>query len=205
MESIRASIPLDNISNIVKKATDRAFAEERIRKMCCDAYIDGVGTVDHSPYYVRFFVTLNRIKGELKEKTIDSMKECLVSELSVEIKRHINLELQSKLHLPTVALAINQISGMMLVLIASVLNPIAGVVVAVATGLFTFLIGQDVNSRLWRESIVMEIFEEVSKHRAKISMELSSHLWKTFHAASDHLNTIAANLEDYSRRIAYTE
>lgn len=173
--------------------------------MCCDTYIDGVGTAYDNPYYVRFFLTLNRIKGELKQKTIESMKERLGSELRVEITRHINVELQSNLQLTAVSLAIHQISGMMLVLITSILNPIAGVVVAMATGFFTLFIGQDVNSTYWRVRTAMEISEEISKHRVQISKDLSSHLWKTFHATSDNLKKVAENLEEYRRRIAYTD
>lgn len=205
VESVRASIPLDTIDDIVKKSTYRALTEERIKEMCCNTYIDGVGTANDDPYFVRFFLTLNRIKGEIKQKTIESMKERLQSELCVEITRHINLELQSKFELATVSLAIHQISGMLLVLIASLLNPIAGAVVAVVTGLVSLVIGTDVNSRRWREKIAMEISDEISKQRVQISKKLSSHLWTIFHETSDNLKNVSEYLEDYRRRIAYTD
>lgn len=205
VESVRASIPLDNIDDIVRKSTDRTLTEERIKEMCCNTNIDGVGTANDDPYFVRFFLTLNRIKGEIKQKTIESMKERLQSELFVEITRHINLELQSKFELATVSLAIHQTSGMLLVLIASLLNPIAGAAVAVVTGLVSLVIGQDVNSRRWREKIAMEISDEISKQRVQISTKLSSHLWTIFHETSDNLKNVSEYLEDYKRRIAYTD
>ncbi|XP_065922645.1 uncharacterized protein [Magallana gigas] len=199
VESVRASIPLDTIDDIVKKSTYRALTEERIKEMCCNTYIDGVGTANDDPYFVRFFLTLNRIKGEIKQKTIESIKERLRSELCVEITRHINLELQSKFELATVSLAIHHISGMLLVLIASLLNPIAGAV----TGLVSLVFGQDVNSRRWREKIAMEISDEIS--RVQIFKKLSSHLWTIFHETSDNLKNVVEDLEEYRRRIAYTD
>lgn len=94
------------------------------------------------------------------------------------------MELKSKFELVTVSLALHQLSWMLPVLIESLLNPIAGVVVAVVTGLFT-MIGQDVNNRIWREKIAMEISDESSKQRVQISENLSSHLWTIFHETSD--------------------
>lgn len=205
VEKVRAGIPLDNIDDIVKTSIDRTLTEERIKEMCCNTYIDGVGTANDDPYFVRFFLTLNRIRGEIRQKTIEKMKERLQSELCSEITRYINLGLKSKFDLLTVSLALSQLSGMVIVLIASLLNPIGGVVVAVYTGVFLMIKGQDVNYRLWREKIAMEIFDEISKQRVQISKKLSSHLWTIFHETSDNLKNVAEYLEDYKRRIAYTD
>lgn len=60
--------------------------------MCCNINIDGVGIVNDDFYFVWFFLILNRIKGEIKQKIIELMKECLQFELFVEIIRYINLE-----------------------------------------------------------------------------------------------------------------
>lgn len=205
VEKVRAGIPLDNIDDIVKTSIDRTLTEERIKEMCCNTYIDGVGTANDDPYFVRFFLTLNRIRGEIRQKTIEKMKERLQSELCSEITRYINLGLKSKFDLLTVSLALSQLSGMVIVLIASLLNPIGGVVVAVYTGVFLMVKGLDVNYRLWREKIAMEIFDEISKQRVQISKKLSSHLWTIFHETSDNLKNVAEYLEDYKRRIAYTD
>lgn len=205
VEKVRAGIPLDNIDDIVKTSIDRTLTEERIKEMCCNTYIDGVGTANDDPYFVRFFLTLNRIRGEIRQKTIEKMKERLQSELCSEITRYINLGLKSKFDLLTVSLTLSQLSGMVIVLIASLLNPIGGVVVAVYTGVFLMVKGQDVNYRLWREKIAMEIFDEISKQRVQISKKLSSHLWTIFHETSDNLKNVAEYLEDYKRRIAYTD
>lgn len=209
VESIRASIPLDNIQDIVKNAADRALTEEKIKNLCYDAYVDGIGSTNSDPYYVRFFLTLHRIKSELKEKNIESIKECLGSEICAEIKRHLTLQIQGKLQLHIILDALNLVSTVilasMLLIMTSLINPITGVVAAVATGLITFLSGQNVNSRSWREYVDMEIFKEVSNNRDDIIKELMSHLWNTFHVTSDHLKTVAENLEDYRRRIAFVE
>lgn len=101
-------------------------------------------------------------------------------------------------------MGLNVIIASMLILIASILNPFAGVVAVVVTGLFTFLSAQDVNSRSWRDGVAMEIFTEVSNSRNAIIRELSSHLWQTFNVTSDHLETVAENLEVYRKRVAYS-
>lgn len=209
VESIRVSIPLDNIQDIVKNAADRALTEERIKRLCYDTYVDGIGRTNSNPYYVRFFLTLHRIKSELKEKTIESIKEGLGSEICAEIKTHLTLEIQGKLQLDIILDAFNLVStaiiASMLLVMASLMNPITGVVAAVAAGLITFFSGQNVNSRSWRESVAMEIFKEVSNNRVVIVKELSSRLWKTFHVTADHLKTVAEYLEVYNGRIAYDE
>lgn len=94
VEAIRAGIPLDSIEKVVNNAADRVLTEERIRQLCYETYIDGIGDIYHDPYNVRFFLTLHRIKGELKEKTIESIKKCLGSEICAEIKRYIDFELE---------------------------------------------------------------------------------------------------------------
>lgn len=195
VETIRAGIPSNGTAQMVNNAADRVLTKERIRQLCYETYIDGIGNIYSDPYNVRFF--LHRIKGELKEKTIESIKRCLGSEMCAEIKRHIDFELKSKLHLQTVALAIHHMSGMMLVLLASLLNPIAGVVADMATGWLTFLIGQNVNSRAWRDSTALEIFKEISNKRVTIVKELSEHLLKTFNYTSNDLKTVAEDLETF--------
>lgn len=119
------------------------------------------------------------------------------------------MQIQGKLQLHIILDALNLVSTVilasMLLIMTSLINPITGVVAAVATGLITFLSGQNVNSRSWREYVDMEIFKEVSNNRDDIIKELTSHLWNTFHVTSDHLKTVAENLEDYRRRIAFVE
>lgn len=209
VESITASIPLDNIQDIVKNAVDRALTEERIKQLCHHTHVDGIGKVGSSSYYVRFFLTLHKIKSELKEKTIESIKECLGSEICAEIQEHLTLKIKDKLQLDIILDALNLVSTMilasMLLVMTTIINPVAGVVAVVATGLITFFSGKDVNSRSWRDAVAMEIFNEVSNNKVAIIKELSSHLWKTFHVTTDHLKTVAGNLKDYSRRITYFE
>lgn len=52
------------IKDIVFNVADRALTEERIRNLCYDTYVDGIGSTYSSPYNVRFFLTLHRIKAK---------------------------------------------------------------------------------------------------------------------------------------------
>lgn len=209
VESITASIPLDNMQDIVKNAVDRALTEERIKQLCHNTHVHGIGKVGCSSYYVRFFLTLHKIKSELKEKTIESIKECLGSEICAEIQEQLTLKIQDKLQLDIILDALNLVSTVilasMLFVMTTLINPVAGVVAAVATGLITCFSGKDVNSKSWRDGVAMEIFKEVSNNKVAIINELSAHLWKTFHVTTDHLKTVADNLKDYSGRITYFE
>lgn len=208
VELLRASIPLDNIHDIIENAVDRALTADRIKKLCFDASIDGIGSTYSGAYNVRFFLTLHRIKSELKKQTIESIKECLGSEILFEIRRHLNMGLENtRLPLRFILDLVNMVAkvmiGSLLIVITSILNPFAGVVAVVATGLWTFFSAEDVNSRSWREGVAMEIFTDVSNKRYNIKQELSSHLWQNLNVTSDHLKTVAENLEDYRRSIYY--
>lgn len=203
--SIRASIPLHNVEDIVRYAADRALTEEKIIELCCDAYINEIGNTYSGPQNIRSIFNLNYIKSELKKKTIESIKESLGSEIRAEIKKHIKLRLESKLQLDKILDAINLAIGILLasivIVIAEVLISFA-IIAVVASGLVTLSSsGQNVNSRSWREGVAKEIYKDLSDNRYKILKEISTHLRRSFNATNEHLKTIAENLEDFIRRI----
>lgn len=82
---------------MVNNVVDCVLMKERIRQLCYEIYIDGIGNIYSDFYNVWFF--LYRIKGELKEKIIELIKRCLGFEMCVEIKRYIDFEFKSKFYL----------------------------------------------------------------------------------------------------------
>lgn len=205
VESVRRSFPLHAIEGIVHEAASRALTYENIRDVCRQAYINGIGNVNSDSYTTRSIFTLNRITVELKDKTKESITEHLRDEICSEIKNHIRLEPESKLRLDLILKAINLASTIvlasMLIVMISIVNPLAGVIAVTATGFVTLLIGKDVNSETWRDTIAREIYNEVSNRQNAIENELSSLLRQKFNVASDDLNAIAKKLDDFRRRI----
>lgn len=205
VESVRRSFPLHAIEVIVHEAASRALTYENIRDVCRRAYISGIGNVNSGSYTTRSIFTLNRITVELKDKTKKSITEHLRDEIRSEIRNRIRLEPESKLRLDLILKAINLASTIvlasMLIVIISILNPLAGVVAVTATGFATLLIGRDVNSETWRDNIAEEIYNEVSNRQNAIENELSSLLKQKLKAASDDLNAVIKRLDDFKSRM----
>lgn len=190
---------------IVPEAASRALTYENIRDVCRQAYISGIGNVNSGSYTTRSIFTLNRITVELKDKTKESITKHLRDEICSEIRNRIRLEPESKLRLDLILKAINLASTIvlasMLIVMISIINPLAGVVAVTATCFITLLIGQDVNSETWRDTIAQEIYREVSNRQNAIENELSSLLKQKFKVASDDLNAVTKGLEDFRRRM----
>lgn len=205
IESIRRSFPLYDIENIVDRAASRALTYENIRDVCRHAYISGIGNVNSGSYTTRSIFTLNRITAELKDKTKESITKHLGDKIRSEISNRIRLEPESKFRIDLILKAINLASTIvlasMLIVMISIVNPLAGVVAVTATGFVTILFGQDVNSETWRDAIAEEIYKEISKRQFAIENELSSLLKQKLIVASDDLNAVAKKLEEFRRRI----
>lgn len=205
IESIRRSFPINDIKNIVDRAASRALTYENIKDVCRQAYISGIGNVNSGSYTTRSIFTLNRITVELKDKTKESITKHLGEEIRSEISNRIRLEPESKFPLDLILKAINLASTIVLasvlIVMISIVNPLAGVVAVTATGFVTLLIGKDVNSETWRDTIAAEIYQEVSNRQNAIKNELSSLLKQKLNVASENLNAVAKKLEEFRRRI----
>lgn len=141
----------------------------------------------------------------MKDKTKESITKHLGEEIRSEISNRIRLEPESKFPLDLILKAINLASTIVLasvlIVMISIVNPLAGVVAVTATGFVTLLIGKDVNSETWRDTIAAEIYKEVSNRQNAIENELSSLLKQKLNVASENLNAVAKNLEEFRRRI----
>lgn len=205
IESIRRSFPLSEIEVIVERAASHALTHNNIRDVCRQAYISGIGNVNSGSYTTRSIFTLNRITVELKDKTKESITKHLGDKIRSEIRSRIRLEPESKFRFDLIMKAINLASTVvlasMLIVMISILNPLAGVFAVTATGFITLLFGQDVNSETWRDAIAEEIYKEISNRQSAIEKEISSLLKQKLNVASDDLNAVAKKLEEFRRRI----
>lgn len=207
IESVRDSIPLQNIENIVKAAVNRALSKERITELCCEAVIQESGNINSDPYLCRSSSTVNRLKQELMSKTVESVSKYLGSEICSEIQRHIETEIQSKFRIDTDSIStVFNFSSLilletMLTVIASILNPLLGALFAFISVVSTVFLAVNVNSRSWRTDVANEIYKRVDENKEKVLEELSSNIRKRCKITVDHLKMITGILEEFRSRI----
>lgn len=209
VESVRDSIPLQNIEKIVKDAVNRALSKESITKLCFDTVIQESGNTNSDPYYCRSSSTVNKIKEELMRKTVDSVSRYLASEICNEIQRHIQTELilfQSRLSNDTVSIYTKVFFlEAMVTCIAFLLNPVLGALFALTRVVGTFVFAVNVNSRTWRRDVANEIYKQVDKNKEKLLTELSSNIRTRCKITADHLKMIADLLEEFTSSIHLNE
>lgn len=209
IESIKESIPLHSIENIVRNAVDRALSKENITQLCNKAFIEESGNAYSDPYYSRSDSTIKRLKEELVKKTFDSVSQYLGSEISAEIQKHIESEQRTKFD-PSLfvfdfglasLVTIETFSFGALALVAGLIDPLAGLLVAFVGGLITFFTAVNVNDPSWRRNVANEIYEKVSEKKQKVIRELTSDIKNRCKISADHLTRVIRQLEDHIRRI----
>lgn len=207
VESVRDSIPLQNIDKIVKDAVNRVLSKESITELCYDVVIQESGNTNSDSYYCRSPSTVNKLKEELMRKTVDSVSKYLGSEICNEIQRHIQTELQSKLSIDTESIyAFLNFSTVlfleaMVTAIGYMLNPVLGVLFGLLSVVGTLLFAVNVNSRSWRRDVANDIYKQMDKNKEKVVTELSSNIRTRCKITADHLKLIADLLEKFTSRI----
>lgn len=211
VDSVRDSIPLQNIEKIVKDAVNRALSKESITELCFDAVIQESGNTNSDPYYCRSSSTVNRLKEELMRKTVDSVSKYLGSEICNEIQRHIQTEFQSRLSIDTdsiyTVLNFSKVVFLeaMVTAIAFLLNPLLGALFALFSLVGTFVFAVNVNSRSWRRDVANEIYKQLDKNKEKLLTKLSSNIRTRCQITADHLKMIADLLEEFTSSIHLNE
>lgn len=70
--SVKNSIPINHIGDIVSDAVNRALSKESITRLCFEAVIEESGNINSDPYICRSSSTVERLKKELVERTLES-------------------------------------------------------------------------------------------------------------------------------------
>lgn len=212
VESVRDSIPLQHIENIVKDAVNRALSKESITELCFDVVIQESGNINSNPYYCRSGSTLNKLKEELIRKTVDSVSKYLGSEICNEIQRHIETEIQSRLSIDTdlIYTVLNFSKGVLFLEV--ILTAISYMMFLVVGGFSAFLsvvgtpiFAVNVNSQSWRIDVANEIYQQVYKNKEKVVTKLSSNIRTRCKITADHLKMIADLLEEFISSIHLNE
>lgn len=207
VESVRDSIPLQNIEKLVKDAVNRAFSKESITELCFDVVIQESGNTNSDPYYCRSGSTVNKLKEELMRKTMDSVGSYLGTEICKEIQKHIQTEIQSKLSIDTeliyTVLNFSKVLFLEAVVttIGYILNPLLGALFLVLSFVYTLFFAVNVNSRSWRRAVANQIYKQVDKNKEKVVTELSSNIRTRCKKTADHLKLIADLLEEFTSSI----
>lgn len=206
VKSLIKMIPVDDIEHIIDRAADRSFSKESITRLCFSAVIQESGNTDSGPYYCSFF-TVRRLKRELVENTMESMRQLLVSEVEDEIDQHIAKYVRDRvgpiqtfipLDFPTI---INSISFGIAIIVAIWFNVIPVLIVSAFVIIASLLIAVDVNSISWRKNVANEIYENLSKNKVKVIKDISSNIKQICKETIDQLRSVSSQLENFKRRI----
>lgn len=207
VESLIEMIPLDDIEDIINRAANRSLSKESITLLCFSAVIQESGNTDSDPYYCRSFFTVSRLKRELVEKTMESMRQSLVSEVRSEIHQHIAKNVKGKvgpfqffisLAFPTI---LNSMILGVAISVALWVSSIAALIVSAFVITASFFFAVDVNSTSWRRKVADEIHENVSKNKEKVLKDMSSNIKRRCKETIDQLRTFTRHLKDFQRRI----
>lgn len=206
VKSLIKMIPVDDIEHIIDRAADRSFSKESITRLCFSAVIQESGNTDSGPYYCSFF-TVRRLKRELVENTMESMRQLLVSEVEDEIDQHIAkyvldrvgpIQTFISLDFPTI---INSISFGIAIIVAMWFNVIPVLIVSAFVIIASLLIAVDVNSISWRKNVANEIYENLSKNKVKVIKDISSNIKQRCKETIDQFRSVSSQLENFKRRI----
>lgn len=208
VESLQESIPLGEIENIVNRAGSRTLSKENITRVCFDAVIQESGNTGSDPYYCRSFFTVRRLKRELVDKTLESVRQSLGSDVSREIQHHIARELRERFDTSqlffTFIIPIFIFDSMIFgiaIIAAYWINPIAGVIISAVGIGATFLFAVNVNSPSWRGDVATEIHDNLTKNKEKVLKEITSNIKKRCTETINQLSDVYRQLEDFQREI----
>lgn len=200
--SVRNSIPINHIGGIVSGAVNRALSKESITRLCFEAVIQESGNINSDPYVCRSSSTVERLKKELIEKTLESVSGYLGSEICAELQRHIvsDIKRKFKFDLDPFNIAKSMMHYQSLfVAIATIISHTAGIVVGIVSVAITVFIAVDVNSESWRRDVATEIYENVSKK--EVEEEVTSSMIKKWEITIDELDNIVGQLETFRNRL----
>lgn len=204
--SVKNSIPINHIGDIVSDAVNRALSKESITRLCFEAVIEESGNINSDPYFCKGS-KVERLKKELIEKTLESVSGYLGSEICAEMQRRIVPDIRWKFKFDLDPLKkFLDISNLILIqsvltAIAAKLNPYAGIVVGVVSAATTLFYAVNVNSESWRRDVATEIYENVSKNKQEFVQEVTSNVSKRCKITIDELDNIVGQLEIFRRRM----
>lgn len=204
--SVKNSIPINHIGDIVSDAVNRALSKESITRLCFETVIEESGNINSYPYFCKGS-KVERLKKELIEKTLESVSGYLGSEISAEMQRHIVSDIRRKFKFDLDPFKkFLDISKLILLqstltAIAAILNPYAGIVVKVSSAATKLFIAVNANSEAWRRDVTTEIYENVSKNKQEVVQEVTSNVSRRCKITIDELDNIVGQLETFRREM----
>lgn len=201
VQSIKRSIPLEEINGIVQQTVDRVLSKEIVTEMCFEAVIQESGNINSGPYCCRSIFTVYRLRKELVKQTLESVSEYLGSEISTELEKRFSKYININCNLDTNVLFLPikvLIQTLLLALIAAYIYPYVGIVAGIAS---LFVNKVDVNSESWRRGVASEIYDKVSKNRQAVVKEATSNTMQRCKIPLNHLDNIIEQLDHFSSAI----
>lgn len=205
--SVKNSIPINHIGDIVSDAVNRALSKESITRLCFEAVIMESGNIYSDPYICRSSFTVARLYREMIQRTLDSVIKYLGEDISKEMQRHIVSDIKSKYNIDVNPFPkLLEISGSILLQtlltsIAATISSFAGVRVDIVSAMGTFIIAVNVNSEAWRRGVASGIYENVSKNKQNIIREVTLNIKDGCKITIDDLDNTAKQLKTFRMRI----
>lgn len=208
--SVRNSIPLNRIEDIVRNAVERALSKDSITRLCFEAVInESGGDINSGPYVCRSIYTVKRLKKELVQKTLESVSKYLGEDICKEMQRHIVSDLESKFNIDVnpfikfLKMSALILLQSVLTMIAAIMNPFAGMIVGIVSAVGTVIITVNVNSEDWRRDVASEIYENINKNKQNLIRDVTLNIKERCRITIYQLEDIVKQLETFQRRIDY--
>lgn len=208
--SVRNSIPLNRIEDIVRNAVERALSKDSITRLCFEAVInESGGDISSGPYVCRSIYTVKRLKKELVQKTLESVSKYLGEDICKEMQRHIVSDLESKFNIDVnpfikfLKMSALILLQSVLTMIAAIMNPFAGMIVGIVSAVGTVIITVNVNSEDWRRDVASEIYENINKNKQNLIRDVTLNIKERCRITIYQLEDIVKQLETFQRGIDY--
>lgn len=215
IESIKNGVSNIRFEGTIEEVFDEILSKPSIRQWCYDSSLRDkntlVGTIHNASYNCRSMFTVRRLKDQLVEQTLHKAAETFTSEITPRIAERIETDINthlaekfSNLKFQISDKLFADIRSVVLLVILSIFNPIAGIMYAVFL-VKTFIWSVDVNSEDWRAGIADEIYATIVENKANILSKIGNPLRDVCWDAYEALSEVSDKVDYFKHRLKQTD
>ena len=208
---VKDNILQDSLKNIVEEAAGEVFTLETITDLCYAVCLqdgdDYIGTTNSRSYCCRSIFTVKRIKRTLVQHTLEAIAKLLGTEICRRISKHIEEQIQIKLQheFPDLKLDIsltnfNVFAFLFDAFIITMFWPIVAIVLAFSI-VSTLLFSVNINDKLWRRSVALEIYHCIMENRNMLMYGILREIRKMCTRTISDLDKALKQLERFKDRM----
>lgn len=217
IRSLKDSVPIAELNEIIHTAANKALSEENIRRLCFNVHLKegntNIGTTESHSYFCRSPWTVWGMRRQLIGKTLEAISKSFASEICQGILKHIESKIRMNLEMELGGGGFNFIispevfTTVMLIgsVILSLFIPLAGIVVAMLAVIGAFLESVDVNSKYWRKPYADEIYETVRKKRTSIERNILYEIETMCEKTKKDLQAVSTQINDLKQELKFPD